>query len=432
MAERWVIVEALKGGASATGALVDVEIHGFSSQGAGVGRLEDGRTVFVPRTVPGERVRVRLGRVKARWAEASLVEILSPSPDRRPALCERYDECGGCQLQHLPESVQREWKGRIVMEALDRIGGLGRRDAPEVVASPKSTQYRNRVSFTLRRVRGGRVIAGFHALDRPAHVIEIKGECVLPEEPIDRAWKALRRAWGPGARALPAGGRLRLTLRNEPAGVSLVVSGGAKGWRPESLLEAVPQLSGVVHRPDAAEATTAEGEGGQDAVSLGFEQVNTEAAALLRAYVLDESGEPSQVVDAYGGTGAYGRPLAERGASVIGIELDPDASAEARRDAPASFAMRTGPVEELLPEALPAELLILNPPRTGVGSEVCDVVLASPPERIVYVSCDPATLARDLSRLTERFEISAMKCFDLFPQTAHVETVVTMNLRRDD
>ena len=184
--------------------------------------------------------------------------------------------------------------------------------------------------------------------------------------------------------------------------------------------------------PDDADATAAETEGGHDPVSLGFEQVNTEAAELLRAYVLGESGEPDEVVDAYCGTGAYGRPLAERGASVVGIELDPDAGAEARRNPVASFSVQTGPVETLLPDVLPTELLILNPPRTGIGSDVCDVVLASPPARIVYVSCDPATLARDLAKLTERFEISAMKCFDLFPQTAHVETVVTMNLRTDE
>lgn len=424
-------------GVPTKGALADVEIHGFASQGSGVGRLEDGRTVFVPRTVPGERVRVRLGRVKARWAEASLVEVLSPSPDRRPALCALYDQCGGCQLQHLEESVQRDWKGRIVMEALDRIGGLGRIDVPEVVASPKSTGYRNRVSFTLRRVRGGRVVAGFHALERPAHVIEVRNECVLPEAPIERAWKALRRGWGPGARALPEGGRLRLTLRNEPGGVTLVVSGGAKGWRPAGLLEAVPELAAVVHRADDAEpdepnAAASGADVSEDALSLGFEQVNTEAAPLLRAYVVEEAGDATQVVDAYCGTGAYGRPLAERGATVVGIELDPDAAAEAGRAAPETFSVRTGAVEELLPGALPTELLIVNPPRSGLGQEVCGVVVADPPERLVYVSCDPATLARDLGALSERFEISRIKCFDLFPQTAHVETVVTMNLRRDE
>ncbi|MEX2465773.1 MAG: class I SAM-dependent RNA methyltransferase [Gemmatimonadota bacterium] len=423
-------MDAMKQEAPVSGALAEVEIHGMSSQGSGVGRLEDGRTVFVPRTAPGERVRIRLGRVKPRWAEASLVEVLSASPDRRAPLCTKYDECGGCQLQHLPESVQRAWKGRIVTEALDRIGGLGRFEAPEVVGSPKAVGYRNRMSFTLRRVRGGRMIAGLHALDRPAHVIEIRDECVLPEQAIQRAWKALRRAWGPGARALPDGGRLRLTLRHDGGGdVTLVVAGGAEGWSPAGLLESVSELSAVVHRPDGAETTATATDEGSDMAATGFEQVNTEAAALLRAYVVEQSADAPRVVDAYCGTGPYGRALAERGATVVGIELDAEAAAVALRDAPESFTVRTGSVEAQLSDALPTDLLIVNPPRSGLAVEVRQAVLGEPPARLVYVSCDPATLARDLGILSERYEVSRLECFDLFPQTAHVETVVTMNLR---
>ena len=428
----------LKTEALGRGSLAEVEIHGISSQGSGVGRLEDGRAVFVPRTAEGERVRIRLGRVKARWAEGSVVEVLTPSPDRREPLCTIYHECGGCQLQHLPEAVQRDWKGRIVMEALDRIGGLGRIEAPEVVASPKSVGYRNRMSFTLRRVRAGRVVAGLHALDRPAHVIEIRNECVLPEEPVEHAWKALRHAWGPGAKALPAGGRLRLTLRHDgQRRVTLIVSGGAEGWRSDELLEAVPALAAIVHRPDGGEeseptAETPAAAAEDHLVSLGFEQVNTEAAALLRDYVVAEAAGAEQVVDAYCGAGPYGRALAEQGVEVLGIELDPEAVAEAERDAPASFVVRAGSVETLLADVLPTGLLIMNPPRAGLGAEVCGIVLEAPPERLVYVSCDPATLARDLGTLSGRYDILRLKCFDLFPQTAHVETVVTLNLRRDD
>lgn len=422
-------VVTVSGEALRAGAVTEVEVHGISSQGSGVGRLPDGRTVFVPRTAPGDRVKVRLGRVKARWAEAELVEVVEPAPTRRPALCTRYDVCGGCQLQHVPEEEQRAWKGRFVSDALERIGGFEAMDPPEVVASPQAVGYRNRMSFTLRRLRGGRVVAGLHALGRPTHVVEIDDECVLPEPEIETAWMALRRGWGAGASRLPEGGRLRLTLRlDEARGVTLVVEGGAARWKPEPLLQRVDEIAAIVHRPGDRD----EGRAGPDDVRLGFEQVNEGAARLLREHVVARAAGALRVVDAFSGGGAYGRALALAGAEVVGIELDPDAVSESRRDAPPTFATRQGSVEDVLPSVLPTDLLIVNPPRAGLGPEIVRTILAEPPEHMIYVSCDPATLARDLAELKSRYAISDLRCFDLFPQTAHVETVVDLHLPRSE
>lgn len=447
MAEGRRVLVAVNGDGVSRGAVVEAVIHGLSSHGSGVGRLADGRTVFVPRTAPGDRVRVRLGKVKPRWAEGALVEVIEASPDRRRPPCTRYDTCGGCQLQHVGEDVQREWKGRNVAETLARIGGVARSAPPEVVPSPDALGYRNRMSFTLRRLPDGHVVAGLHALGRPAHVVDLDGECLLPEPAVADAWRALRRAWGPGAARLPVGGRLRLTLRAAPdgSGVGLLIEGGKPGWDPAPLLAAADAFASAIHRPaagpggaSAAESAPGATEGGapedgdDPTGPLGFEQVNTGAAALLRAHVVAEAGEARHIVDAYCGQGAYGRPLAEGGATVVGIELDPDGAAEARRSAPTGFTVREGRVEDVLPDLLPADLLVLNPPRAGVGPAVVEAVLARPPARVVYVSCDPATLARDLAGLTSRYDVEAVRCFDLFPQTAHVETVVTLNLRRTD
>lgn len=413
------------------GAVTEVEVHGLSSQGSGVGRLPDGRTVFVPRTAPGDRVRVRLARVKARWAEAELIEVLEPAPTRRPPLCTRYDVCGGCQLQHVPEEEQRAWKGRFVSDALERIGGFEAMEPPEVVASPDAVGYRNRMSFTLRRLRGGRIVAGLHALGRPTHVVEIDDECVLPEPEIEAAWTALRRGWGAGASRLPEGGRLRLTLRLDDARrVTLVVEGGAAPWKPEPLLQRVDEIAAIVHRP--AESDQDQGRAGPDDVRLGFEQVNEGAARLLREHVIGRAGSAARVVDAFSGGGAYGRALALAGAEVVGIELDPDAVAEARRDAPPTLATRQGAVEDVLSSVLPTDLLIANPPRSGLGPEIVRAILDEPPEHMIYVSCDPATLARDLAELKNRYVVSDLRCFDLFPQTAHVETVVDLHLPRSE
>ncbi|HUG38613.1 MAG TPA: TRAM domain-containing protein, partial [Candidatus Limnocylindrales bacterium] len=226
---------------------VSVTVRGIAAGGAGVADLPDGRVVFVPRTAPGDRARIHVRKSRPRWAEGSLLELVEPASERRAPLCVLYHRCGGCQLQHLPYGQQLAWKGQVVADALQRIGRLDGIEPPEVVGSPRESGYRSRVTFTLRRLRGGRVVAGFHGLDRPAHVVDVVGECVLPRPELVEAWRARRRAWGEGAALLPSAGRLRLTLRAEDDGVALVVEGGRPGWRAEELRAAVPALAAIWH-----------------------------------------------------------------------------------------------------------------------------------------------------------------------------------------
>jgi 23S rRNA (uracil1939-C5)-methyltransferase len=418
--------------------VAEVRIDSIAAGGEGVGRLADGRVVFVHRTAPGDLAEVALVERRDRWARGRLLRVLEPSPDRREAPCPFYAECGGCTLEHLRYEAQLRAKGRIVADALTRIGGIAA-EPPEVVPSPSEHRYRNRVSFALRRIGRGEVVAGFHALGDPDRIVDLDGRCLLPEEPIARVWDAIRAGWGPEARLLPSGDQLRLTLRGSAAGeVSLLVEGGFSPGRPQELIDAVPGLAAVWHRPGAAPPSLVAGAPGlpetwgDETVELSgaaFLQVNRGAAALLEAHVLERVGDPAglRVVDAYCGVGLHARRLARAGASVVGIELDPEAVAAARRGAPAGAVFVEGPVEALLPAHLPADLVILNPPRAGVAPEVAEALAATPPRRIVYVSCDPATLARDLKRLGERFRLESVRSFDLFPQTAHVETVVVLS-----
>jgi 23S rRNA (uracil1939-C5)-methyltransferase len=246
-----------------------------------------------------------------------------------------------------------------------------------VVASPREFRYRNRVSFALRRGESGEVVAGFHALGEPDEVVDVDGACLLPEEPIARVWDALRRNWGPDARRLPSGQTLRLTLRGTAAGeVSLLVEGGFSPGRPDELMEAVEGLSSVWHRPGAEAAELLAGAPGLpetwgdetfELSGAAFLQVNRAAAALLEAHVLERAGDVRglSVVDAYCGIGLHARRLARAGARVVGIELDAAALAEARRGAPEGAVFVDGSVEEHLPDHLPADLVILNPPRAG-------------------------------------------------------------------
>jgi 23S rRNA (uracil1939-C5)-methyltransferase len=412
----------------------EVAIHGVASDGAGVGRLPDGRAVFVHRTLPGERAEVEVTRSRPRWARGRLLRLLEGSPERREAPCPHYARCGGCSLEHLEYTAQLRAKGRIAAETLMRVGGQ-RPEIPEVIASPREFRYRNRVTFALRR-SGGRVVAGFHALEEPDSIVDLDGGCLLPEPAIAEGWDALRASWGAGAELLPAGRDLRLALRATAAGeLALLVEGGRGDGDPEALLRAVPGLRAVWRVEEggprllAGDAELRESWNGEEVRLRGgaFLQGNREAAALLEAHVREVIGgvEGLTVVDAYCGVGLHARRLWRDGARVTGVELDAGAVAEARRAAPGAEFV-AGRVEDHLGALLPAELVILNPPRTGIAPEVAELLRESPPRRIVYISCNPATLARDLQRLAPALVLDGVLCFDLFPQTAHVETVATL------
>ena len=419
-----------------------VRIDSIAAGGEGVGRLADGRVVFVHRTAPGDLAEVALTERRDRWARGRLLRVLEPSPERRDAPCPHYARCGGCTLEHMQYDAQLRAKARIVSDALTRIGGVPT-EPPEVVPSPREFRYRNRVSFALRRGGSGRVEAGFHAIGEPDVLVDIGGDCLLPEEPIARVWDGIRASWGPDARLLPSGERLRLTLRATAGGeVSLLVEGGFTPGRPEELMERVPGLVAIWHRPRESSPELIAGAPGlpetwgDETVELSgtaFLQVNREAAALLEAHVLERAGDVAglRVVDAYCGVGLHARRFARDGARVVGIELDPQAVEAAIAAAPPGAEFVEGPVEELIRAYLPADLVILNPPRAGIAPEVADALVAARADRILYVSCNPATLARDLKRLAPAYKLAGVRSFDLFPQTAHVESVAELRSNAD-
>jgi 23S rRNA (uracil1939-C5)-methyltransferase len=417
-------------------------IEAIVAGGDGLARAADGRVVFVPRTAPGERVEVEYTQEHRQWARGRLSRILEPAPGRREPPCPHYADCGGCQLQHLDYGAQLEAKANIVADALRRLGGL-EASAPEVVASALEFGYRNRVTFLLRR-EGTEIAAGYRVFPDPASVVDIHA-CPLAEPPINEVWASLRAVWGPLAERLPRGSELRLTLRSTTEGeVGLAIEGGEGDGEPDDLLDGVEGLASIWRldrKGDAdwyvGKATLADAWGDHTLRIAGttFVQVNRDAAAKLEAYVGEQVGEPSgmRIADVYCGFGHRALRLAWAGARVVGIDSDRHAiamaaAAAAESAAPARFI--AAPAEVALIHELPTQLVILNPPRRGIEKQVGEALRRKPPARIIYVSCDPATLARDLKALSGTFRVAACRAFDMFPQTAHVEAVVTLERSR--
>lgn len=396
-----------------------VDITGIAAGGDGVGRTE-GMVVFVPRTAPGDVVQAHLARSK-RFARGTLSRIDSASPDRVEPTCRHYtlDHCGGCQLQHLSYASQLSAKGRIISDALRRIG---RRDVGDVVVEPSDAQWRYRRKLTLHvRKSGDRWIAGLHPFDDASAVFDLD-DCPITDQRVLAVWEDLRGAF----HYLPTEPQLRVAVRLLDAGAAVVVEGGGAWPASDRFFASVSSLRELWWKPDHGRmrrlaARSTESQGG-----ASFVQVNARVAARLQSYVLERvrSYAPLTVVDAYAGAGSTAVPLARAGISVVAIEHDAEAVDRFCDELPPPSRAMVGRVEDLLRDALPADVVLLNPPRGGVDASIAETLQKTPvaPKAVIYVSCDPATLARDLSRMP-RYKVVSVSAYDMFPQTAHVETV---------
>lgn len=396
-----------------------VEIDSVAAGGDGVGRTE-GMVVFVPRTAPGDVARVRLATGK-RFARGALESLDVASPLRVDPPCPHYviDHCGGCQLQHLTYEAQLGVKGVIVGDALRRIGKRPV-DDPTVMASAVQWRYRRKLTLHLRRTGGG-WIAGLHPYDDPAGVFDLR-DCPITGEGVLAVWGELRPHFG----LLPETRALRVAVRLLETGASVVVEGGSAWPTADRLFGQAPSVTELWWRPEPGRLRRLAVREGRRVAGASFVQVNARVAAELRAHVLERvrAHDPARVVDAYAGMGDTALPLASEGRRVTAIELDGDAVARFRDRLVAPSVAIAGRVEDHLEAALPADVVMLNPPRAGVDVRVTSALQAAPerPRAILYVSCDPATLARDVSRLPG-YRVASLRAYDMFPQTAHVETV---------
>ena len=396
-----------------------LEIASIAAGGDGVAR-DQGVVVFVPRTAPGDVAHVRIARAK-RFARGQLISLETRSPARVDPPCPHYtvDRCGGCQLQHLSYDAQLTAKSLIIGDALRRIG---RRDVADPIVEPSDAAWRYRRKLTLHlRWRDAAWIAGLHPYDDPMAVFDLV-DCPITDERVLAVWAELRRAFD----TLPRERELRVAVRLLERGASVTVEGGRLWREPEALLAVAPSVSEIWWKPTSGTLRHVASRNTSHEAGAAFAQVNSGVAARLRERLLERvrAYEPGHVLDAYAGTGATSIPLAADGRRVTAIELDPAAvDALAARLAPPSTVI-AGRVESHIERAMPADVVLLNPPRTGVDERVTSALEAhgGAVRALFYVSCDPATLARDLARLPS-YRLVAVRGYDMFPQTAHVETL---------
>ncbi|HSE94896.1 MAG TPA: 23S rRNA (uracil(1939)-C(5))-methyltransferase RlmD [Methylomirabilota bacterium] len=449
------------------GDLLTVDVTDLAFGGEGVARV-GGYVVFVPGGVPGDRLDVRLTQVRPRFARGQIERIAVPSTDRTDPPCPYVGRCGGCRLQHVRYEAQLALKQRQVVECLCRLGGLGPEHAlpvAPILGAPEAFGYRNKMEFTFAPAEG-RAVVGLHEAERYDRILDIE-RCLLQSEAMNAVLAEVRafvreQGWSV-YRQDTEEGWLRFLMLREGRGTGEmmvnVVTAAPDVPQARALADHLrarcPQVTSVVlnvnpkkaavavgveEHPVAGEETIREQLGGLTfSISANsFFQTNTRQAERLFGVVGEYAGLTGDetVFDLYAGTGAISLILARQARAVYGIEVVPtaveDAGRNARGNGIGNCTFLAGEVRHVLPELLHrgirADVVIADPPRAGFHPKALAAVLALAARRVVYVSCNPATLARDLGVLRGGgYRIVAVQPIDMFPHTPHIEVVVQLD-----
>lgn len=442
------------------GQVVGLTIHDVNHDGDGVGRVGD-RVVFVPDTVPGDRLLVRLVYLKRGYALGKIQDLIEPSPHRIRPRCLVADKCGGCQWHHIADETQRTLKRDRVQQTLARVGGLEDLDVLPLMTAEQPLGYRNKVTYPLGRGSEGQIQAGYYR--RGSHRLVNLNQCPIQDSRLDsllrqvkqdisdRRWSVYDEKTGRGQLrhlSLRIGrrtGEMLLTLISRTDDLPGMEKMAAQWLREWSDLVGVhinlnPKPGNAIWGEEtrclAGRETLREIFGGLTfhLRPETFFQVNTEAAELMLQTIADRLALTGQetLVDAYCGLGTFTLPLAVGAKRAIGLEWLESSVYQARENAVANgleqVEFHSGKVEHLLADWLPeADVLLIDPPRKGCDPAVVNEIAQDGPPRVVYISCNPATLARDLKQLTQgdrAYRITLVQPVDFFPQTSHVETLV--------
>lgn len=480
--------ESLEGVPVAKNDVVTLEMVGMNHDGEGVGRVE-GYTLFVQAALPGEVIQAKVLKIKKQYGYAKLLKIVEPSPQRVPAPCAIYDQCGGCQLQHLSYEGQLAWKRQHVVDALERIGKLrvageqkdsGLRDVATdgdnasegirvlpTVGMAEPWRYRNKGQVPIGAADGG-LVGGFYA--RGSHRIVDMETCLIQHEDNDAAVAVVKQL----------GSELGISAYNEETGRGLLrhvvvkkafrtgemmlvlVTNGrdiphSDAWIG-SIRERLPEVVSICQNINTRRTNVIFGDEtrvlwGRDVIydyigdvqfaisARSFYQVNPVQTEVLYRKTVEYAGLTGKetVIDAYCGIGTISLFLAQHAEQVYGVEIVPEAIEDARANAELNgmkhVKFEVGASEDVIPrwkeQGIEADVIVVDPPRKGCDPRLLDTILEMQPERVVYVSCNPATLARDLRVLEDGgYTTVEVTPVDMFPHTGHVETVVLMS-RRD-
>nr|WP_297933402.1 23S rRNA (uracil(1939)-C(5))-methyltransferase RlmD [uncultured Blautia sp.] len=440
--------------------LLTVVIEDMGHDGEGIGKAE-GYTLFIKDAVIGDTVEAKIMKAKKNYGYARLMRVLNPSPYRVEPKCPCARACGGCQLQFLSYEKQLEFKKNKVKGNLERIGGFGQVEIEKVIGMEKPWRYRNKAQFPVGKNKDGEIITGFYA--GRTHSIIPNRNCYLGAEVNEEILNQVI-AYMTDNHVEPyeeAGGKglvRHILIRNGfKTGEIMVciIANGRTLPKVNNLIErlqTIPGMTSISLNVNTKRNNVILGDEvitlwGQETISdyigdikfeispLSFYQVNPVQTEKLYGTALEYAGLTGKetVWDLYCGIGTISLFLAQKAKQVYGVEIVPpaieDAKRNARRNGIENAEFYVGKAEEVLPqkyeeEGIRADVIVVDPPRKGCEPEVLDTMLHMKPERIVYVSCDSATLARDLKILCEKeYQIEKVAVCDMFGNSVHVETV---------
>ncbi|WHH57717.1 23S rRNA (uracil(1939)-C(5))-methyltransferase RlmD [Petroclostridium sp. X23] len=442
----------------------EMDIHSMGHEGEGVGRIEN-FTVFVPHALPGDRVKVKIVKTKNTYAYGKLIEIVNPSEHRVDPVCPSHIKCGGCQLQHLAYSEQLELKKQKVVDNLQRIGKLEDVVVHDTIGMEKPMRYRNKVQFPVGRDENtGKVKVGFYA-PRSHDIIETD-VCQIQHEINDsiieklKLWMEENNVSAYQEKTRKGLVRHIFTRVGFATGEIMVVlvANGAKIPNPQQFIDAMrsvnDKVKSIILNVNTKATNVVLGQenrllwGTESIIDyigdvkfhispMSFYQVNPVQTEVLYNKALEcaQLNGDETVFDLYCGIGTISLFLARNAKKVVGVEIVAEAIEDAKQNAALNdihnVEFHVGAAEEVIPklynQGYTADVVVVDPPRKGCDEALLDTIAKMQVDRIVYVSCNPSTLARDLRYLEDRgYKTIDVQPVDMFPHTAHVETVILM------
>jgi len=416
----------------------EIEILRLASDGSGVGYI-DGKATFVPGLLPGEQGKVRIREAKKNFQRAEIISISRFSADRQPAPCSVYPQCGGCNLQHMTYKATLVWKKQWEIDSLQRIGGLkdANKKVQNVIGMQNPWRYRNKA--VLHRDAGGRL--GYYK-EKSKDVV-VFDDCLLLSEATNQRIKTLQRVLGDSCPEVKT-----VTFRENQAGKGMVIMHAeAESEQLEKKLQELKKEKEfsasdcilIITERDNYKFYERWGNLKFGVSPYAFLQVNTTQTAKLYGLVLewtDLKGR-EEVWDLYCGIGTMTLMLAQKTGKAVGVEENPQAVVDAKENAKENKVDNVSFVQGRVEDRISAlagkpELVVTDPPRAGMDREALTQLLALGPARIIYVSCNPATLARDLKILTESgtYQVEKVQPVDMFAWSHHVETVCLMSRKQ--